>query len=514
MMMKARQFSYALPKDIEFDDIVKGLQKHYSVLEDQPIKRSEQYLDTFDWCLYQNKMVIQRIGGHYLLSAFDGKVLSEARGTQKKNLFWWDLPSGALQESLRSVTDIRALMPLLQVQKTIRRIRLLNKDEKTVLQLSLEWGYAETDGIQKGELVPVVSGREIRGYQRPFDRVTEVLIKAGLDEIPAEDPPFLRALDAVDRKPNDYCSKFSIALDHDYRVHEAVSAICLQLLGGMKINLPGVIQDVDSEFLHDFRIAVRRTRSLISQLKKVLPTEKIAYFNNEFKWLGLITGPVRDLDVYLLKKEEFHDMLPEQLHPGLMAFLESLKHMRKKDLRAMQRELRSERIEKLFSDWELFLTSSPGESWTGAEKYCKKVAIKVINKRFQHLLKDGLQIDDTTPDQALHRLRIQGKKLRYLIEFFRSFFADNEVKIFLKQMRKLQNNLGDFNDLSVQQAMLCHYQEGLTGRSKRTVMVASALGGLISHLSDDHRRVRRKFKKAFNNFSSPDNIALFKNTFQ
>ncbi len=512
-MMRARQFSYTLPKNIEIDDVIQGFEKFYSVAEDQSVQSQEQYLDTFDWSLYQNRMVVKRNGGHYLLSSFDGEVVSEVKGTRKKHPFWWDLPDGKLQENLRNFTDIRALIPLLVVKKNVRKLRLLNKDEKTVLLLNLEWGVAESEGVKKGEMLPLISGKEIRGYQKPFNRVIEILSDSGCEQLPVGTPPLHRALVAVKRKPVDYNSKFLITLDQEYRVHEAVSAICLQLLGGMKINIPGVLQDVDSEFLHDFRIAVRRTRSLLSQLKKVLPTEKLAHFNNEFRWLGSITGPVRDLDVYLIKKDEFQEMLPEQLHPGLIAFLQSLAAMRKKELRIMLRELRSERLNKLFYDWDLFLNSSPGELWPGAEKYCKKVAIKVINKRFKRILKDGLAISVTTPNEALHRLRIQGKKLRYLIEFFRSFFSEKEVDIFLKQMKKLQNNLGDFNDLSVQQEMLTHYQEGLTGRSKRTVMVASALGGLIAHLSDGHQSVRKKYEKTFTAFSNEENIALFENTF-
>ncbi len=513
-MIKARQFSYTLPQNIEFDDLIKSVEEFYSISEEQPIQRQEQYLDTFDWSLYQKNMVIKRNGGTYFLSNFDGNVIFEAKGTRKKYPFWWDLPEGSLQEKLRDLTHIRALMPLLQIKKNVRQVRILNKDNKTVLRLNLEWGYAETDDAEKGELTPVISGREVRGYQKPFNRIVELLNTSGCKEIPDDTPQLLRGLNAVKRKPVDYSSKFFITLDVEYRIHEAVSAICLQLLAGMKTNLPGVLQDVDSEFLHDFRIAVRRTRSLLSQLKKVLPTEKIAHFNNEFRWLGSITGPVRDLDVYLLKKDDFQAMLPEQLHSGLLAFMQTLGSMRKKELRNMQRGLRSDRIKKLFQDWEMFLISSPGESWTGAEKYCRKIAVKVINKRFRRILRDGVAIVDDTPNEALHKLRIQGKKLRYLIEFFRSFFPDQEVDVFLKQMKKLQNNLGDFNDLSVQQDMLCQYQEGLTGRSKRTVMVASALGGLIAHLNDEHKSVRRKFKKTFTNFSHTANIVLFENTFK
>ena len=68
----------------------------------------------------------------------------------------------------------------------------------------------------------------------------------------------------------------------------------------MRATLPGTIADVDSEFLHDFRVAVRRTRSLQRQLEPVFPPEPLAHFRSEFRWLQQATGPVRDLDVHQL----------------------------------------------------------------------------------------------------------------------------------------------------------------------------------------------------------------------
>ncbi len=514
MTMKVRQFAYALPMDMEIDDLLTELERIYPVFEDSSTKSREQYLDTFDWRLYQNGAVLHRRGGKYLLSTFGGKVLSEVQGTQKKNPFWWDFPEGPFQDRLQELSEIRALVPLLQVEKENRHIRLLNKDEKTVLLLKLELGEVEAEGREKGELPAVLYGREIRGYQNSFNRVDGLLKESGFKEVQADEPLLLRALDGVERKPFDYISKFSITLESHFRVHEAVSAICLLLLQAMENNLPGVIADVDSEFLHDFRIAVRRTRSLISQLKMVLPAKETIHFNKEFKWLGSVTGAVRDLDVYLLKQQEYQDMLPEQLHPGLAAFFQSLEQVRKKELRLMQIALCSDRLPKLVKDWEVFLTSAPKKSWEGSGKSCKKVAMKVIDKRFKRIINDGHKIDASSPEESLHTLRIQGKKLRYLVEFFRSFFPEENVDVFLKQMKKLQNNLGDFNDLTVQQEMLCRYQEGLSGRSKRTVMIASALGGLISHLNDEQNSVRRKFEKTFRNFSNAKNITLFETTFR
>ena len=66
----------------------------------------------------------------------------------------------------------------------------------------------------------------------------------------------------------------------------------------MRDNLPGTIGDVDTEFLHDVRVAVRRTRSLLKLGRPALPAHVREAWEPQFKWLGDLTTPVRDLDVY------------------------------------------------------------------------------------------------------------------------------------------------------------------------------------------------------------------------
>lgn len=511
--MKLRKFAFSLPQGTTLKDVVSVLGSIYQVREENSPALREQYLDTFDWRLYREGFLLCRNTTHYALTTMSGEQIAVERGTKKKHPFWWDFEEGTFQSHLKKVIDIRALMPLSQVIRKKHLLRALNKDQKTVLTMAMDSGFVDLGRGEERPLVPVILGEEFRGYQKAFEKIRKQFVDHDFQEISLEEALLPRVLEAIERKPLDYISKFSVSLSPDYRVHEAVSTICLNLLNSMRQNLPGVLEDVDSEFLHDFRIAVRRTRSLVSQLKKVLPEEVVLHFGREFKQLGTITGPVRDLDVYLLKKQEYSDMLPDQLLPGLEIFFEKLEQTRRQEVRKMRRALTSESVERLLEDWEEFHTAAPDGSWRGSEKACKKVAKKVIGKRFQRILHDGGLITKETEDEALHDLRIQGKKLRYLVEFFRSFFDEEKVEVFLKQMKKLQNNLGDFNDLSVQQDMLTDYQEALDGRSKKTLKVAAALGGLIAHLNDEQQKVRKKFEKTFGQFSNDATVTLFEQTF-
>jgi CHAD domain-containing protein len=48
------------------------------------------------------------------------------------------------------------------------------------------------------------------------------------------------------------------------------------------------------------------------------------HFKQEFRWLGMITGPVRDLDIYLLKFDEYTQELPPGLQNDLLPFQQFL----------------------------------------------------------------------------------------------------------------------------------------------------------------------------------------------
>ena len=56
-------------------------------------------------------------------------------------------------------------------------------------------------------------------------------------------------------------------------------------------NRPGTIDDIDPEFLHDFRVAVRRTRSVLGHAKDVLPADVLDWSRDGFRSLGQVTGP-------------------------------------------------------------------------------------------------------------------------------------------------------------------------------------------------------------------------------
>lgn len=499
-MKKLRSKVLNLNGEADFPGVLKNLSKIFKVEESAATSEVRTYYDTFDWRLYRENLVFFFSAGRISLQRFNGSCLAEAPGRKRNRYLSSDIGSGKLMTQLGKRIEMRALVPIVEVATSFTEFRVMNPDRKTVARMSLrEDRPAETET----DLAELVTIFEIRGYEQEFETIAGCFEDCGCQSIKKKHL-VQRVLDKGERIPGAYGAKFNVALAPEVTIGHAVAQICLHLVGDMKINEAGVIDDIDSEFLHDFRIAVRRTRSLLSLMKKVLPAESSAYFQKEFSWLGSVTGPLRDIDVYLLEKDAYLGLLPESLRSGMYGFFEQIQSRRADELRILRKHLGSSRYQDLISDWRAFLEQPDSGLHDGAGAgRCRTFSDEMILKQFKSFLRHGNVIDDSSPDEKLHKLRIRGKKFRYLLEFFKSFYDQEEMNAFLKHMKKLQDNLGTFNDLSVQQSMLTAELDALRGRNLQSLRFAASLGGLIGVLSEKHKTVRAQFESTYSAFAQP-----------
>ncbi len=303
----------------------------------------------------------------------------------------------------------------------------------------------------------------------------------------------------------------SSALDPGLSAGAAVRRVLRGLLEAIRANEKGAATGGDPEFLHDFRVAVRRTRTCLGQLKGVLGGEQVAGFREEFRWLGSVTGPARDLDVQLGQLDEYRNELPESVR-GRLDPLERLLIRRKRaEQQRVARVLRSARYRKLIEGWNAWIDDRD-ESGAGpdAARPVREVASASIERRFARRLDRGRAIDPDSPAAALHRLRIDGKKLRYLLEFFRGLYPAAELDPLVRELKKLQDTLGALNDLSVQQESLERFARELHEAGQAGPDALLALGRLVERLHRRELRVRAGFFERFERFddaANPERIA-------
>jgi CHAD domain-containing protein len=314
-------------------------------------------------------------------------------------------------------------------------------------------------------------------------------------------------------EPGGVSSKVAVELHFGQRSDAAAVAVLRRLLEVIELNLDGTLADLDSEFLHDLRVAVRRTRSVQRQLKGVFPLQQLQRLRTEFRWAQLATGDSRDLDVYLLGFEDMRALVSESMRGNLDPLLEVLGEQRVAAHERMAADLRSDRFARLRNDWASLLERLP--ALAEADRPDARTPIGVtagrrIAKVYGQMVSEGASIDERGPSEPFHELRKRGKELRYLLELFGSpLYPPEVVKPMVKTLKALQDVLGRHQDREVQIATLGSLSAQLAGDQAALL----ATGALIARLDDDKWLARGEFATRFARFASGDQRALVKDTF-
>lgn len=137
------------------------------------------------------------------------------------------------------------------------------------------------------------------------------------------------------------------------------------------------------------------------------------------------------------------------------------------------------------------------------------VASESIRDNFRKLLKQGNRINRNYNFEAIHKLRKDGKKLRYLLEAFKSLYPADDVSRVIKNLKKIQDNLGDIVDMHMQQIMLEDWKQAMQNRSNVPENTIKAIEYLESLCREEEKKAGEKFRKRFSRFSDKGNRGLF-----
>ena len=500
--------------------IESALKSEFRLEEESETRFDHVYYDSFDWRLYQAGACLRREfekdRQHLIMSGLgDDSPKESVAFTGDMPRFYWDFPESVLKENISDILDIRALLPLFELRGVSRSFRMLDDARKTVLRVQLKQGStydaqsrmgAHVDGIVR--LVPV------RGYGKFLKKVSRFLT-AEMELVAVTGSLFDELLASIGKVPSDYSSKLDFWFTPDMHSDAVARHIHLHLLDTIESNIPGTRDDLDSEFLHDLRVAVRRTRSALTQIKGVFPEDVVERFKPRLGWLGQITGPTRDMHVYLLAFDEYRDSLPERYRSDLDPLHRFLLVHQRTEHEKMVKQMESEEFLQTLADWRSYLVSpDPGASaLPNVRSAVSETAGKRIYKVYSRVLEEGLAITDETPSEALHELRKNCKKLRYLIEFYRSIYPEKDVKPAIRALKILLDNLGLFQDLEVQALKLQEFAHQMGKEGDVPANTLLAMGMLVDGLIKRQHQVRHRFGQLFALFADKENRDHFKRMF-
>lgn len=466
------------------------------------------WLDTDDWLLHKADVVLEQheSSGDWirliLRSAGDGDR------TQAVQQITWParvdaLPDGPVRSRISSVVGVRALLPTAILRSRHQDLRVLNDDRKTVVRIVIE-SSVTVDGTPLADQLAVSA---VRGYQDQADRVaTRLAAVPGVSAVP--DSVYERALSAAGRAFGDDVPE-PAHLIGSMPASNAVIAVLHGFLFTVERTLGGVIADLDPEFLHDFRVAVRRSRSTLKLAGDVLETASAEQLSRDLKWLGDLTSPTRDLDVYILGLPEMAAGLQSAQPADLDPFRHYLLSQRRTEFRRLVRALRSARFRNAIEHWRtLGLLAEPSDQ--GHLTSAEDLAAQRLRQAHRRVTKRGRAIGPDSAPEALHDLRKRCKELRYLLEIFGPLHDPPTHRAALKDLKGLQEVLGEFQDAEVQSLAVREFAATMISTHSAPAPTVLAMGELAAQLSGHQRHARTEFAASFAAFDSPASRARFR----
>ncbi len=281
----------------------------------------------------------------------------------------------------------------------------------------------------------------------------------------------------------------------------------------MQLNLEGCIEGHDPIHLHDLRVANRRTRAALIDFRDLLSDTVFSAYRDDFRWIHKVTGPVRDLDIGLSYFPVYEKKIAKSWREKLIPARQALEDERQVAQMRLAKMLSSKRIEKILDSWASQLESGVLEGSQVSLEPAREYGCRLIIKRYNKVRKRGSKIGKKTPAEQFHDLRINVKKLRYLIDFFRPVFDKEEITHLLSGLKSFQDALGSYQDAEVQILSLTQLALDLQ-ESGSEVEPILALGQLIGIYEKEFRRTRKRSLTSIHWLVSDPTAREFQSCFQ
>lgn len=230
---------------------------------------------------------------------------------------------------------------------------------------------------------------------------------------------------------------------------EAARRLALKSLAAARAAERRLDDRFDREALHDFRVSIRRLRSLLRAYRPQLGSAVRPKDRKRLRNIQRATGGGREAEVALEWLTKQHaNLAPE--HLAGLNWLSALQlERRRRCAENLDAEVR-ESFRRLAARLQERLAVMRTEQNLLADQPYVSFARTLANLTEAHatdLLVNLGQIASMDDADTLHRARILGKRLRYLLEPIRAY-AEGAQSI-VKRSKRLQDVLGDLNDVHV-----------------------------------------------------------------
>ena len=479
--------------------VTAALGRRYDIRIEAPVAGRWTCLDTADWRLFRAGLTLRDVRegrrGRLVLTPVDGDSL-----TAPIPVVHWprrveSLPASEIRDRIADLVDVRALLPLVEVDVRTLVLRLLDDEGKTRVRVHVD--QQRLTGERPAPLPLRVSIAPLRGYERDGRRCADLLAESGAP-LPDAGNAAAVAFAAAGLVPGRPAAA-TPTLDPQAPALDSIAAVLRRWIDVIDAARPGALADVDIEYLHDLRTAVRATRSVLRLSADLLPETHTTHFATEFAWLGALTTPLRDLDVALLELTGRGDVDLAGLDADLEPVRRHLTNERRRALRAFRAGLDSARGTRLSPDWRAALDQLSAPQLPGGPTTVE-VAAEQARTAYKRVVKAAAPVDRDTPPDHLHGLRRRCKRMRYLLDGYASVLATEPQREVLTALKALQDCLGEIQDVDVQRLQLATIAATLAKRGA-PVPTLLAIGALRERLLARDAAARRTLARRLQRFT-------------
>ena len=274
----------------------------------------------------------------------------------------------------------------------------------------------------------------------------------------------------------------------------------------------------DIEELHDMRVATRRMRAAFEVFSPYFRPKVVKAHLKGLRATGRALGRVRDLDVFMEKAQHYLEPLPELERTGLNPLLSAWGEERAADRKLMLAHLDSESYQTFKHDFNEFVSTPGAGVRSSAEEQANPTLVReLVPVLIYTRLAAVRAYEKIVPNAAieqLHALRIEFKKLRYTVEYFREVLGEGANEV-IEDIKGLQDHLGDLNDADVACQILREFIESWEERQiDLPLQERKNPEPVVAYLAAKHaerHRLMITFPEAWVHFNRPElrkNLAL------
>jgi triphosphatase len=393
-------------------------------------------------------------------------------------------------ERIRQLVGSRPLTPLFHAHTRRERQQLLEADSDLPLaEVDLDETSIETPSGQSRELrrVEVECIHADPGALGPWvERLREA---AQLQ--PVESSKFRAGLEAAGLTPSAPQATGDTTIAASQSFADAQLAT-LRRYFALVLDKESEVRGGSVTAVHEMRVAARHIDVLLRVFRGYGPSWAVA---SRGRVQGLIKalGGVRDCDVQIAFLDEKLAAQSADERAALVPIRERLVARQQQARARLLRALDSPPVQTWMRVWRQHLAASTPGSVRAQRALTGVVARRLIREQARALRKRARRLDDQSPPDDYHGVRIRAKRLRYTIDAFASLYGE-AAEDYVRALAKLQTTLGEYNDSKVREQ---RFAELVSKGPRLPASTSFLVGRLVERDAHAAERLRKDFTRAY-----------------